>query len=102
MDGFYDERPSFKQARRRDPKTSKRATRGMDAPAIRERIIQVLLSENRPMTAEEINALVPVDGQSGNPRYNELMEEGRICRASGLGENQSGKEAGLWRLTTAE
>jgi hypothetical protein len=111
-DGFYDDededkeeeddRPSFKRARRSDPKTSKQATKGMDAASIRNRIVEVLEAEGRPMTAEEINRKVPIDGQSGNPRYNELMEEGRICSTGVPAKNQSGKNANQWRLTTPE
>lgn len=99
-DGGEDDRSGYKRSRRRDPETSKRAIAGSKARAIREAIIKVMRDAGKPMTAEAINRLVPVNGQSGNPRYNELMEEGSICTDGGRGKNLSGKEAVLWRLTT--
>lgn len=105
-DGFYDEddeeeeRPSRKRARRRDPDTSKQAIEDKTAADIREAIIRVMRATGRPMTAEEINDLVPVDGQSGNPRYNELHEDGVICTDGKRAKNRSGKEAILWRLAS--
>ncbi|MGC2234280.1 MAG: hypothetical protein WBA09_22455 [Candidatus Acidiferrum sp.] len=90
--------PETGRARRRDPDTSKRAARSVDATPLQRMVLSLLNQHSAGLTTHQLAEFMDIDLVTVSPRIAPLVRRGLVCDSGQRRKGESGRMSIVWKV----